>query len=73
MTRSLPRRLERLEAVFRPPIPRVLTIIVTRVGAPDRKVELTLKEPIGRRQQYWNQCVESDRFLSSATNAFRSY
>jgi hypothetical protein len=52
MTRNLPKRLERLEAYLKPSAPRVLKILVTRVGEPDEVVELVLPDP-NRRRRFW--------------------
>ena len=49
MIRSLPRRLQRLEVRLIPSDPPVLTILVTRVGGPDKIIELVLNEPRGGR------------------------
>ncbi len=43
-SKNLSRRLDRLEAELAPAInPEVLTITVTRIGEPDRTIELQLK------------------------------
>jgi hypothetical protein len=54
MIRNLPKRLERLEACLKPRAPRVLKILVTRVGEPDGVVELVLPEP-NRRRLFWQE------------------
>ena len=52
-SKNLSRRLERLEAELAPARdPEVLKITVTRIGAPDRTIELQLKKPTGRRRPW---------------------
>jgi len=51
--RNLARRLERLESELAPTVkPEVLTITVTRIGVPDRTIELQLKKPTRRRRPW---------------------
>ncbi len=48
--KSLSWRLERLEPELAPDVnPQVLPITVTRIGEPDRTIELQLKKPTRRR------------------------
>jgi hypothetical protein len=52
-SRSLTRRLERLEAELAPPSDEpALTIVVTCVGQPDRIIEVHGTEPTGRRRPW---------------------
>jgi hypothetical protein len=52
-SKNLSRRLERLEAELAPDVnPQVLTITVTRIGEPDRTIELQLKKPTRRRRPW---------------------
>jgi hypothetical protein len=48
---SLTRRLEQIEARLTPDDERVLEIVVTRIGEPDRIILVSLP-PVGRRWQY---------------------
>ena len=57
ITAKVKRRLERLEARPSPTASRVLTILVTRVGGPDRTIELVLNKP---KLQFWRN-QERDR------------
>ena len=53
-TRSLARRLERIEAEFAPPSDKpALTIHLTGVGHPDQIIEVRGTEPADRRRQTW--------------------
>jgi hypothetical protein len=51
---NLNRRLDRLEASMLPRNQRVLQITVTRIGEPDRTIELRLFE-LGRRRRPWQE------------------
>lgn len=51
MNTRLARRLERLEAELRPNNEGVLKINVTRIGQPDRIIELRLPEPRNWRRR----------------------
>jgi hypothetical protein len=55
------RRLERLAARETPNSPRVLKILVTRVGGPDRTIELVINEPNDLRRGFWQSNREGDR------------
>jgi hypothetical protein len=57
--RNLIRRLERLEARLAPAERRVLRILVTSVGEPDKMIELQLK-PNDRQRQYWQRFRKRD-------------
>jgi hypothetical protein len=50
-SRNLTKRLQRLESRLTPPPAEILQITVTRIGQPDRIVELRL-HPAGRRVVY---------------------
>ena len=55
ITRTLARRLERLEAYLAPPDDKpALTIVVTSVGRPDRIIELRGIKPTDRRRRPWS-------------------
>jgi hypothetical protein len=43
------------------PDAKVLKILVTSVGQPDRTIELPLSEPNGRRRGFWRENQESER------------
>jgi hypothetical protein len=53
-SRNLSRRLERLEAQLTPSEERVLTIVVSRIGEPDRTIEVRGK-PADRRRPPWRR------------------
>jgi hypothetical protein len=55
------RRLERLTAQETPNSPRVLTILVTRIGEPAYTIELALDEPHNRRLEFSPGSRESNR------------
>jgi hypothetical protein len=55
ISRTLARRLERLEARLRPDAPLVLKILVTRIGGPDKIIELVLNKPNGWRRGFWDR------------------
>jgi hypothetical protein len=61
MNRNLSRRLERLLVREVPKTPRVLKILVTSIGEPDRTVELVLDEPYNRRRGFWQGNRENDK------------
>jgi hypothetical protein len=61
MSKALVTRLERLAARESPHSPRVLKILVTRIGRPDYTVELVLDEPHNRRLGFSPGSRESDR------------
>jgi hypothetical protein len=63
--KSSPAALERLEACLKPSVPRMLQILVTGVGEPDKILELVLNEPIGRPQQYWQASGEKRQMTSA--------
>jgi hypothetical protein len=50
VSKTLARRLERLAARDMPNSPRVMKILVTRIGQPDRIIELPHTKPIDQRQ-----------------------
>ena len=53
---KLIRRIERLEAELAPPSDEpVLTIVVSRIGQPDRTIELRGIEPADRRRRPWQR------------------
>jgi hypothetical protein len=52
INRNLDRRLERLEEHLNPPVSRGLLILVTRIGQPDRIIELPYTKSIDRRQGF---------------------
>ena len=47
---KLARRLERLEAELAPNNEQVLKVIITRVGKPERTIEVRMPQPRGRRR-----------------------
>jgi hypothetical protein len=55
ITKNLARRLERLEAELAPPSDGpVLTITVTRIGQPDKIIEVHGMAPANRRRRPWS-------------------
>jgi len=56
ITRTLSRRLERLEAELAPPSDeQVLMVVVTSIDRPDEVIELRWPKPKGRRRRWqWN-------------------
>jgi hypothetical protein len=50
-SKNFAQRLERLEAELTPSDERVLKITVTRIGRPDRTIELRLPEPPNWRRR----------------------
>jgi hypothetical protein len=58
ISRTLARRLERLEARLMPDAPLVLKILVTRIGGPDQIVELVLNKPSRWRRGFWDRTRE---------------
>lgn len=61
MSKNVSRRLERLAAWETPNSPRVLKILVTRIGGPDQTIELVLDERDDLRRGFWRGEGESDR------------
>ena len=55
ISKNLSRRLERLEAELTPSEEHVLKVTVTRIGEPDRIIEVRLPEPTGRGRRLWQQ------------------
>jgi hypothetical protein len=53
--RNLDRRLKRIEERMMLRQPKVLRILVTRVGMPDRTLELVVNAP---RRRYWQRSGE---------------
>ena len=51
MSSRLARRLERLEAHLAPDASEVLKVTITRIGQPDRIIEVRLPQPDGRRRR----------------------
>jgi hypothetical protein len=59
MSKTLARRLERL-AAQEMHSPRVLKILVTRIGEPAYTIELVLDQPCHRLRGFWQGNPESD-------------
>ena len=52
-TKAILRRLDRLAAREMSKAPKVLQILVTSIGEPDKTIELVLDRPNGRRRAGW--------------------
>jgi len=61
MTRNLSRRLDRLITREIPRAPRVLQILVTRIGQPDETIELVLDKPNELRRGFWQDNRERNK------------
>jgi len=60
-TKAILRRLDRLTAREMPKAPRVLEILVTSIGEPDKRVELVLDGPSGSRRAGWLKMAHEER------------